>query len=115
MPSNGRGAAFYEVGGGESGYIASDPTNPNLFYAGAYGGYITSFDRSTNQRRYINVWPEYPVGQSAKDLKERFQWTAPIVLSPLDPKARKFLEGEMENFFFGDGSQKPQGYVPPEA
>ena len=34
-------------------------------------------------------------------------------LSPLEPKARKFLETEMENYFFGDGSQAPQGYVPP--
>ena len=33
-------------------------------------------------------------------------------LSPLDPKARKFLEGEMEKFFFGEGSAAPQGYVP---
>ncbi len=36
-------------------------------------------------------------------------------LSPLDPKARKFLEGEMEQFFFGEGSAAPQGYVPPAA
>ena len=35
-------------------------------------------------------------------------------LSPLDPKARKFLEGEMEKFFFGEGSAAPQGYVPPD-
>jgi len=35
-------------------------------------------------------------------------------LSPIDPEARKFLEGEMEKFFFGDGGQKPDGYVPPE-
>ncbi|HET8941372.1 MAG TPA: oxidative damage protection protein [Rudaea sp.] len=34
-------------------------------------------------------------------------------LSPLEPKARKYLETEMENYFFGDGSQAPQGYVPP--
>jgi Fe-S cluster biosynthesis and repair protein YggX len=34
-------------------------------------------------------------------------------LSPLDPKARKFLEGEMEKYFFGEGSTAPQGYVPP--
>jgi len=34
-------------------------------------------------------------------------------LSPLDPKARKFIEGEMEKFFFGAGVQPPQGYVPP--
>ena len=36
-------------------------------------------------------------------------------LSPLDPKARKFLEGEMEKFLFGDGSAAPAGYVPPES
>ena len=33
-------------------------------------------------------------------------------LSPLDPKARNFLKSEMEKFLFGDGSAKPQGYVP---
>jgi len=36
-------------------------------------------------------------------------------LSPLDPKARKFLETEMEKYFFGDGSAAPAGYVPPES
>ena len=35
-------------------------------------------------------------------------------LSPLDPKARKYLEGEMEKFLFGQGSAAPAGYVPPE-
>ncbi len=33
-------------------------------------------------------------------------------LSPLDPKARKFLETEMEKYFFGAGSEAPAGYVP---
>ena len=36
-------------------------------------------------------------------------------INPLDPKARKFVEGEMEKFFFGDGSAMPEGYVPPSA
>jgi len=35
-------------------------------------------------------------------------------LSPLNPDHRAFLESEMEKFFFGGGSQKPDGYVPPE-
>ena len=35
-------------------------------------------------------------------------------LTPIEPKARKFLESEMEKFFFGSGSQAPQGYQPPE-
>lgn len=35
-------------------------------------------------------------------------------LSPIDPKARKFLEEQMESFLFGEGSEKPSGYVPPK-
>jgi Fe-S cluster biosynthesis and repair protein YggX len=35
-------------------------------------------------------------------------------LTPIEPKARKFLEGEMEKFFFGTGSAVPQGYQPPK-
>jgi Fe-S cluster biosynthesis and repair protein YggX len=34
-------------------------------------------------------------------------------LTPIEPKARKFLETEMEKFFFGGGSQAPEGYQPP--
>ena len=33
-------------------------------------------------------------------------------LTPFEPKARKFLEEEMEKFFFGEGSAAPEGYVP---
>ncbi|MDE2090111.1 MAG: oxidative damage protection protein [Gammaproteobacteria bacterium] len=36
-------------------------------------------------------------------------------ITPMDPKARKFLEGELEKFFFGEGSQLPPGYVPPQS
>jgi Fe-S cluster biosynthesis and repair protein YggX len=35
-------------------------------------------------------------------------------LTPVDPKARKFLEAEMSKFFFGGGSATPEGYKPPE-
>ena len=35
-------------------------------------------------------------------------------LTPFEPKARKFLESEMEKFFFGEGSARPDGYVAPE-
>ena len=36
-------------------------------------------------------------------------------LSPVDPKARKFLEAEMEKYFFGAGSERPADYKEPEA
>ena len=35
-------------------------------------------------------------------------------LTPIDPEHRKFLEGEMEKFFFGDGSDAPEGFVAPK-
>lgn len=35
-------------------------------------------------------------------------------LSPVDPKARKFLEAEMEKYFFGSGSDAPTEYVAPK-
>ena len=34
-------------------------------------------------------------------------------LSPINPEHRKFLETEMEKFFFGEGSTAPEGYTPP--
>jgi Fe-S cluster biosynthesis and repair protein YggX len=36
-------------------------------------------------------------------------------LTPIDPKARKFLVEEMEKFLFAGGASKPEGYVPPGA
>ncbi|GAO37881.1 hypothetical protein SCH01S_01_00440 [Sphingomonas changbaiensis NBRC 104936] len=76
----------FEVGGGESGYIANDPKNPNVFYAGSYGGMLDRFDYSTGQTRRINVHPDNPMGYSASDIAERFQWTYPIVFDPKDPQ-----------------------------
>ena len=36
-------------------------------------------------------------------------------LTPIDPKDRAFLEGEMDKFFFGGGSERPKEYVDPDA
>lgn len=36
-------------------------------------------------------------------------------LVAFEPKARKFLVGEMEKYFFGGGSEKPEGFVNPDA
>ena len=35
-------------------------------------------------------------------------------LTPIEPKAREFLEQEMEKFFFGEGSEKPKEFIEPE-
>jgi photosystem II stability/assembly factor-like uncharacterized protein len=84
VPSRGT-APLFTVGGGESGYIAPDPRNPDVFYAGSYGGLLTRFDRRTNQLRNVQVWPENPMGHSSQDIRERFQWTYPIVFSRAEP------------------------------
>lgn len=73
-----------DVGGGESGYIAVNPADPNIIYAGSYGGYLTRYDKRLDETRSINPWPDNPMGAGAGDLKYRFQWTYPIVVSPHD-------------------------------
>ena len=76
---------WYAVGGGESGYVVPDPRNPDIVYAGSYDGLITRFDRKTNQQQDVSSWPLNPMGAGAAELKHRFQWTAPIHVSPHDP------------------------------
>jgi photosystem II stability/assembly factor-like uncharacterized protein len=76
---------LYDVGGGESGYIAPDPEDTDVFYAGSYGGLLTRINRRTGEVRAINVWPDNPMGFSSIDITERFQWTYPIVIAPTDP------------------------------
>jgi photosystem II stability/assembly factor-like uncharacterized protein len=79
------GTHMYSAGGGESGYIAPHPTKPHLFYAGSQGALITRFDRSTGHIRDIQPYPRFFSGEPASALKERWQWTFPIVFSPHDP------------------------------
>jgi photosystem II stability/assembly factor-like uncharacterized protein len=79
-------ADFYDVGGGESGWIAPDPRNSEVVYAGSYGNLITRQDHRTGQMRNINAWPDNPMGYGADTLKYRFQWSFPIEFSPHDPK-----------------------------
>jgi photosystem II stability/assembly factor-like uncharacterized protein len=85
---------WYPVGGGESGYIAPDPRNSDIVYAGGYEGEITRFDKRTNQAREISPWPLVSDGLGAAALKHRWQWTAPIVISPHDPN-RLYYGGEV--------------------
>jgi photosystem II stability/assembly factor-like uncharacterized protein len=79
-------ADWYNVGGGETGFTAPDPSDPNIVYAGEYGGYISRFDNRTKQVRNVSVYPTNPSGHGAGELRFRFQWTAPILISPHDPK-----------------------------
>jgi len=77
---------WHEVGGGEAGWVVSQPDDPNIVYAGEYLGIITRYDYRTRESRNVTAWPDNPSGHGAEDMKYRFQWTAPIAASPHDPK-----------------------------
>src|SRR5947207_6173634 len=84
----GRGTAVdpYQVGGGEPGYIAPDPTDPDIFYSGANNGtFLTRLNRRTGELREVGPYPRFFSGEPSSALVERWQWTYPIVFSPLDP------------------------------
>jgi len=81
---------WYAVGGGESGYIAPDPRDPLIVYAGSYGGEITRYDHHNGQTQNVTPWPLNPIGSGAGDQKYRFQWTEPIVFSPHEPNTLYF-------------------------
>ena len=86
LSQNAGGPRFlFSVGGCESGYIANSAVDPNVFFAGCYGGSLSRYNHANGQVRQINVWPENPMGQSSEDLRERVQWTFPIVFSHTDP------------------------------
>ena len=69
------------------------------------------FDSDLGKRIYDNVskdgWQRWLAHQTMLINEYR--------LTPIEPEARKFLEAEMEKFFFGEGSQLPEGYVPPKS
>ncbi len=76
---------WYDVGGGEAGYIAPDPNDPNIVYADDYQGNITRYDRHIGQVKAITEQPELSDAHGAFSMEHRFQWTAPLMLSPHDP------------------------------
>lgn len=73
---------WYDVGGGESGWIAPHPENSDIIFAGSYGGLLTRYDHKTGQMRDVNAYPDNPMGSGAEGMKYRFQWNFPILFSP---------------------------------
>ncbi|HEX6322410.1 MAG TPA: hypothetical protein VFZ36_01690 [Vicinamibacterales bacterium] len=85
----GRGGTpeMYGAGGAEPGYIAPDPLNLDIIYAGGNNGsLLTRLDRRTGNLKEVNPYPRMFSGEPSSELVERWQWTYPIVFSPADPK-----------------------------
>jgi photosystem II stability/assembly factor-like uncharacterized protein len=86
----GRGGApavtMYSPGGSEPGYVAPDPKDVDVFFAGGNNGsFLVRTNRRTGQSREVHPYPRMFSGEPASALVERVQWTFPIVFSPVDP------------------------------
>jgi photosystem II stability/assembly factor-like uncharacterized protein len=82
-----RGGSSYlmdwlHVGGGEAGHVAVNPENSNIIYAGEYTGIITRYDRSAEHMQYVTHYPQMHDGLPLYKVKYRYQWNAPIRVSP---------------------------------
>jgi len=92
--TNAAGAGFggippvapYQVGGGEPGYIATHATDPDIFFGGTNNGsFLTRLNRRTGEFKEVGAYPRFFSGEPSKDVKERWQWTYPIIFAHVDP------------------------------
>ena len=77
-------AQWYDVSG-ESGYIQARPDSADITYGGDNSGFLIRIDHRTDFGRLISPWPDSPDGHPASEGRYRFQWTAPLLISPHDP------------------------------
>ena len=75
-----------DLGGGESGHIGFAFNNPDIVYAGSYGGEITRLNFKTNEFRSVMAYPEMEIGMAPKNLRNRWNWNAPVRVSRHNPK-----------------------------
>lgn len=76
--------AWMSAGGCETGPVALHPDYPDVIYGGCYGGAINRYEPKTDLRRDVITYPQQQVGQKASEMKYRFQWVAPILVSRHD-------------------------------
>jgi len=72
------------VGGGESGYIVVDPSDPNILYATGVYGSAVRFDRRTSFSQNISPWPNANFGTDLPERKYRDPWTPMLTQSPIE-------------------------------
>jgi len=75
---------WHAYAGCESGYTVPDPVDPDILWTGCYNGDLTRVDLKSGQARNVSVWPEDSYGAMPKDVRDRWNWTFPIAISPRD-------------------------------
>jgi photosystem II stability/assembly factor-like uncharacterized protein len=94
---------WYDVAG-EAGYIQARPDSADITYGGDNSNFLARVDHRTGFWRMISPWPDSPDGQAAAAEKYRFQWTAPLLISPHDPNTLYY--GGNVLFKTTDGGQR---------
>ena len=102
--------AWAPVGGCESGFAIPDPSDPGVVWSGCYEGILERYEDRTGQARNVSVWPDNPEGWAAGELRDRFQWTFPIHISPHDPD--RVYAGSQRVHVTMDGGQSWQTISP---
>lgn len=77
---------WYEVGGSECGDVGINPQNPDIVWGGSYSGEITITNLKTGQTREVTAYPHYTEGTEQRNLKYRWQWNFPILVSAYNPQ-----------------------------
>ncbi|HMC68748.1 MAG TPA: hypothetical protein VKJ07_06300, partial [Mycobacteriales bacterium] len=106
MPSRSLGegiseGAWQHVGGCESGFGIPDTVDNATVWSGCYDGGLEVYDVRTNHARNVRVWPEAAYGWPPADVKYRWNWTFPIMISPHDH--RRVYVGSQYVHVTGDG------------
>lgn len=76
---------FRPVAGGESAHIAFDPDHPVLVYGTSLLGAIAELNTETEERRNIEPHPYFAGFRPGRELRYRFNWNAPVLVSHHDP------------------------------
>jgi photosystem II stability/assembly factor-like uncharacterized protein len=90
-PSNSRASGgitegmWHSYGGCESGFGVPDTVSNTIVWSGCYDAGLQRYDLMTGQAREVRPWPEAGYGWTPADLKYRWDWTVPIMISPFDP------------------------------
>ncbi len=75
---------WYQVGGCESGFATPDPKDNNIVWDGCFDGQISRVNIASGQSRMVSPWPDPTYGWTPADVKYRWNWAAPIEISPHD-------------------------------
>lgn len=77
---------WYAVGGCESAVPGFYKDDPRFVYAGCYMGLMSEYDHETGASRNAQAYPVMPVALEAREMKYRFNWSAPLLVSQHDPQ-----------------------------